>query len=318
MSSTVSNKPNINVNVRKDQGQQVRPVFSSIKLTGLSNIKVKLAVMSGKGGVGKSLVTASLAVGFALRGLKVGVLDADIYGPTIPKLLGLVGTQLYYDDKRDMIIPAVGPLNIKVVSIDFLLPSEDTAVIWRGALVTRAIEDFLSKVDWGDLDVMVIDLPPGTGDAPLTVAQALSGQLTGSIIVSAPGDVSGRIVRKAIDFSRKVKVPVIGVIENMCCFICPDTGKVYYLFGEPEGKRIAESANVPFLGEIPLDPRVSEANNAGTPFLLKYPDIEASRRVMAIVDEVMSRLKDKLSGQGAKREIKLMRLPGEDEPEGEQ
>jgi ATP-binding protein involved in chromosome partitioning len=315
----MSSKSNVHVNVQQPQTQkqQVRlnAGLGNIKLSG---IKVKLAVMSGKGGVGKSLVTASLATGFALRGLKVGILDADIYGPTIPKLFGLVGSPLYYDDKRDLIIPANGPLNIKIVSIDFLLPSEDTAVIWRGSLVTRAIEDFLSKVDWGNLDVMLIDLPPGTGDAPLTVAQALSGQLTGSIVVSAPGDVSGRIVKKAIDFSRKVKVPVIGVIENMCCFTCPDTGKTYYIFGEPEGKRIAEAANVPFLGEIPLDPRISEANNQGIPFLLKYPDIEASKRVLAVVDELIDRLKDKLTEQVAKREIRLMKLPGEEEEESDE
>ncbi|MGC8569696.1 Mrp/NBP35 family ATP-binding protein [Caldivirga sp.] len=306
----MSNKSNINVKVQQPQKQQIKLGF------GAGNVKLKFAVMSGKGGVGKSLVTASLAVGFALRGLKVGILDADIYGPTIPKLLGLVGSPLYYDDKRDLIIPATGPLNIKVVSIDFLLPSEDSAVIWRGALVTKAIEDFLSKVDWGDLDVMMIDLPPGTGDAPLTIAQALSGQLTGSIIVSAPGDVSGRIVKKAIDFSRKVKVPVIGVIENMCCFTCPDTGKTYYVFGEPEGKRIAEEANVPFLGEIPLDPRISEANNTGTPFLLKYPDIEASKNLMVIIDSLIGRFKGELSKQ-AKREIRLMKLPGEEESSSE-
>lgn len=305
---------NVHVNVHGAQAQ-----LQQIKLgSPLSKVKLTLAVMSGKGGVGKSFVTASLAIGFAIRGFRVGVLDADVYGPTMPKLLGLVGSQVGYDEKRDIIIPAVGPMGIKLVSIEFLLPSEDTAVIWRGPLITRAIQDFLSKVDWGDLDVMLIDLPPGTGDAPLTIAQSLSGQLTGSIIVSAPGDVSGRIVRKAIDFSRKVKVKVVGIIENMCCFKCPETGKVYYLFGEPEGRRLAQEYGVPFLGEIPLDPLISEANNAGTPVLLKYPDSEVSKAILSIVDSLVSRFKDVLSEQKAKKEIRLMKLPGEEEQPDEQ
>ncbi len=305
-----ANKGKVTVHVSQPPQQ-----YQAIRLGGvLSKVKVKIAVMSGKGGVGKSLVTSSLAVGFALRGFKVGVLDADIYGPTIPKMLGLTGAALAYDDKRDVIIPAEGPLGIKVVSIDFLLPSENTAVIWRGALVTRAIQDFLSKVDWGELDVMLIDLPPGTGDAPLTIVQTLSGELTGSIIVSAPGDVSGRIVRRAVDFARKTKAPILGIIENMCCFKCPETGKEYYIFGQPEGPKIAEEAGVPFLGQIPLDPRISEANNAGVSFLLKYPDIDASRVIMNIVDELARRLSDRLKG-AVKREIRLMKLPGEEEPE---
>ncbi len=260
----------------------------------------------------------SLAVGFALRGLKVGVLDADIYGPTIPKLLGLTNTSLYLDDKRQVIIPpAVGPLGIKVVSMDFLLPSEDTAVVWRGALVAKAVDDFLSNVDWGgELDALLIDLPPGTGDAPLTMAQMLSDQMTGSVIVTIPpSDVSMRIVKKSIDFSKKLKIPIIGIVENMCCFTCPESGKTYNIFGRGGigGEEMAKQEGLQFLGRIPMDPRISEANDAGgVPFLLKYPDIEAAQRVLEIVDKILEENKDKLSGQQRKT-LSLMKLPGEEE-----
>ncbi|GGP20132.1 ATP-binding protein [Thermocladium modestius] len=302
----------VHVNV---QGQQGKPAPSAIKLSktdSLKKVKMKIAVMSGKGGVGKSFVTMSLAVGFALRGLKVGVLDADIYGPTIPKLLGLTNTSLYLDDKRQVIIPAVGPLGIKVVSMDFLLPSEDTAVVWRGALVAKAVDDFLSNVDWGELDALLIDLPPGTGDAPLTMAQMLSDQMTGSVIVTIPSDVSMRIVKKSIDFSKKLKIPIIGIVENMCCFTCPESGKTYNIFGRGIGEEMAKQEGLQFLGRIPMDPRISEANDAGVPFLLKYPDIEAAQRVLEIVDKILEENKDKLSGQQRKT-LSLMKLPGEEE-----
>lgn len=303
----------VHVNVQNQQGKSAAP--SAIKLSktdSLKKVKLKIAVMSGKGGVGKSFVTMSLAVGFALRGLKVGILDADIYGPTIPKLLGLTNTSLYLDDKRQVIIPAVGPLGIKVVSMDFLLPSEETAVVWRGALVAKAVDDFLSNVDWGELDVLLIDLPPGTGDAPLTMAQMLSDQMTGSIIVTIPSDVSLRIVKKSIDFSKKLKIPIIGIVENMCCFTCPESGKSYNIFGKNIGEDMAKQEGLKFLGRIPMDPRISESNDAGVPFLLKYPDIEATQSVMNIVNEVLEMNKDKLSGQ-QKKTLSLMKLPGEEE-----
>jgi len=250
-------------------------------------IRAKFAVMSGKGGVGKSFITASLALGFAMRGLKVGVLDADIHGPTIPKMLGLVGSSLYYDEDKDVIVPVTGPLGVRVVSMDFLLPSEDEAVVWRGPMVDRAIKDFLGKVDWGNLDVLLIDLPPGTGDAPLTVAQVLADQLTGSIVVTMPNDVSRRIVRKAVMFSRKLRIAISGLVENMCCFQCPENGKTYRIFGELIGEVMAKELNIPYLGMIPLDPRIAESNDAGRPFLIEHRDTEAAKAIMSIVDKLM-------------------------------
>jgi ATP-binding protein involved in chromosome partitioning len=286
----------------------------------MKTIKTKFAIMSGKGGVGKSFVTASLALGFAMRGYRVGVLDADVYGPTVPKLLGLVGANLYLSED-EKIIPAEGPFGIKVVSMDFLLPTEDTAVIWRGPLVDKAIKDFLGSVLWGDLDALFIDLPPGTGDAPLTIAQTLANEMTGSIIVTAPSDVSKRIVQKAIDFSRKVKIPIVGIIENMCCFYCPESGKTYYVFGRLIGKEMADKYGVPYLGMVPLDPRIGESNDLGEPFLMKYSTSDTARAIFSIVDTVIAMYKDKLEAKTetpTKKQIKsLLKLPGEEEGEGE-
>lgn len=300
--------------------QKAGPLDTGAIAEAMKHIKTKFAIMSGKGGVGKSFVTASLALGFAMRGYKVGVLDADVYGPTIPKLLGLVGANLYLSED-EKIIPAEGPFGIKVVSMDFLLPTEDTAVIWRGALVDRAIRDFLSSVLWGELDALFIDLPPGTGDAPLTIAQALANELTGSIIVTAPSDVSKRIVQKALDFSRKVKVSITGVIENMCCFYCPESSKTYYIFGRLIGKEMADKYGVPYLGMIPLDPRIGESNDQGEPFLMKYSTTETAKAIMSIVDTIIAMYKDKLEASvttAPKKQIKsLMKLPGEEEDENE-
>ncbi len=268
-----------------------RQVAESVK-----NVKVKIAVISGKGGVGKSFVSASLAVGFALRGFKTGVIDADVYGPTIPKMLGVSRPrEIMVDQTVEKIVPPYGPLGIKVMSTDFLLPSEETPVIWRGPLVARLLQEFFTKVYWGELDFLVIDLPPGTGDEPLTIAQLLAPEnLDGTVIVTIPSEVSKRIVRKAIEFARRLEVQILGIVENMSYFYCPKCGERYYIFGRDTGKRLAEEAGIPFLGSIPLDPRISEANDMGVPFLLKYPDSEASKAIMEIVDKLVDRFKNRL------------------------
>ncbi len=268
-----------------------RQVAESVK-----NVKVKIAVISGKGGVGKSFVSASLAVGFALRGFRTGVIDADVYGPTIPKMLGVSRPrEIMVDQTVEKIVPPYGPLGIKVMSTDFLLPSEETPVIWRGPLVARLLQEFFTKVYWGELDFLVIDLPPGTGDEPLTIAQLLAPEnLDGTVIVTIPSEVSKRIVRKAIEFARRLEVQILGIVENMSYFYCPKCGERYYIFGRDTGKRLAEEAGIPFLGSIPLDPRISEANDMGVPFLLKYPDSEASKAIMEIVDKLIDRFKNRL------------------------
>ncbi|MFN3804118.1 MAG: Mrp/NBP35 family ATP-binding protein [Pyrobaculum sp.] len=300
----------VKINVRGQAG----PPGSLASL--LKGIKLKLVTISGKGGVGKSLVTTSIAVGFAMRGYKVGVLDGDVYGPTVPKMLGLSQNILYVEEKTGEIIPVTGPLGVEVVSIEFALPGDDTAVIWRAPLVNQALRDFISQVRWGPLDVLVIDLPPGTGDAPLTIAQSLQGGLDGSIIVTIPTDISRRIVLKSIDFSRRLNIRVAGVVENMCCFKCPDTDKVYYIFGKDAGRKIAEAAGVPFLGGIPIDPEFSQYLDAGKLHEFLQRDNETAKAVLSIVDKLAEAYKDRLTQvqpEEKKERISLLKLPGDEE-----
>ncbi len=221
----------------------------------MNKVKHKIAVMSGKGGVGKSVVTANLAASFAVHGHLVGILDADIPGPSIPKLLDIRGQMLQAGPPG--IFPVFGPLRMKIVSMDFLLPSDETPVIWRGPLKMGAIKQFLSEVVWGPLDYLLIDLPPGTGDEPLSIAQLIP-RLDGVIIVTIPSEVSQIVVKRSVGFARRVGLKVIGLIENMSTFTCPNCGQKYDIFGSGGGRKIAEELKVPFLGSIPLDPRISE------------------------------------------------------------
>ena len=250
----------------------------------LEKIKYKIAVLSGKGGVGKSFVTASLAFALAYLGKQVGVLDADIYGPSIPKMMGVAG-QPVMGTPDGRIIPVVAPLGVKVLSIGVMLPSEDTPVIWRGPMSTSAIREMLAYADWGELDYLLIDLPPGTGDEQLTILQLIK-DLTGTIIVTIPSDVSRVVVAKAINFARKLNAPILGIIENMSYFTCPD-GTKHYIFGQGAGKKIAEKYSVRFLGEIPIDPRISRANDAGEPFFVKYPDSEAAKVLLELAQKII-------------------------------
>ncbi len=279
------------------------------------HVKVKLVTISGKGGVGKSLVTTSIAVGLAMRGYKVGILDGDVYGPTVPKMLGLTQSVMYADEKSGKITPVTGPLGIEVVSIDFALPSDDTAVIWRAPLVNQALRDFISQVEWGPLDVLIVDLPPGTGDAPLTIAQSLQGGLDGSIIVTIPTDISRRIVLKSIDFSRRLNIRVAGVVENMCCFKCPDSGTTHYIFGRGVGEKIAEAAGVPFLGGIPIDPEFSQHLDAGKLHEFLQRENETSKSILAIVDKLVEFYRERLTQTppAPQRRVSLMKLPGDEE-----
>jgi len=258
----------------------------------MSKVKHKVAVISGKGGVGKTMVTVNLAVAFAKHGRPgyVGILDADIHGPCVPRMLGIKGRRLQAGPPG--VFPATGPLGIKVVSMDFLLPNPEAPVIWRGPLKMTAIRQFLSDIVWGDLDILLIDLPPGTGDEPLSVIQLLP-EMDGVIIVTIPSEVSQDVVKKAVTFAKRLNVPIIGIIENMSGFICPKCGAEINIFKVGGGKKIADELGVPFLGRVPLDPRICEDSDRGVPFVVEHTDSPAAKAFMEIVKRIEVFLKGK-------------------------
>jgi len=257
----------------------------------MSKIKHKIAVISGKGGVGKSTITVNLAMSFALQGHtdKVGVLDADIHGPCVPKMLGLKGQKLV-GGPAGMIFPVTARLGIKVVSMDFLLPSDEAPVIWRGPLKMRVIQQFLSDIMWGELDFLFIDLPPGTGDEPLSVIQLIP-DIDGVIIVTIPSEVSQIVVKKAITFAKQLGVPVIGIIENMSGFVCPECGAKLDIFKAGGGKNIAKDLSIPYLGKIPIDPAICVDSDSGTPFVAENPASSTVKAFAEIVTKIKQFLK---------------------------
>jgi ATP-binding protein involved in chromosome partitioning len=261
-------------------------------------IKHKIAVISGKGGVGKSTVAANIATAFAVHGHRdrVGVLDVDIHGPCIPKLLGVKNQQYQVSPLGLGALPVKGPMGLKIVSMDFLLQSQDTPVIWRGPLKMQAIRQFLSDFLWGELDYLFIDVPPGTGDEPLSVMQLIP-DMDGTIIVTLPSDVSGDVVEKAISFSQQMHVPVIGIIENMSGFICPECGAEINILGSGGGQRIANELNVPFLGTIPLDPEICNEADKGIPFVIGHRNAPSTKAFMKIVKKVEDFITHKMNIQ---------------------
>jgi ATP-binding protein involved in chromosome partitioning len=248
----------------------------------LSRIRHTIVIISGKGGVGKSTVAANLALALAKDdGHQVGLMDADIDGPNIPKMLGVEDDSVTGFENRLM------PVNIKpnlaVISMAFFLPNRDSPVIWRGPLKSGAIKQFLGQVHWGDLDYLVVDLPPGTGDAPLSVAQLIKN-VSWAIVVTTPQDVALLDSRKAVTFARKLNMPVMGILENMSGFACPHCGREINLFKIGGGEEAAGEMGVPFLGRVPLDPRIVESGDSGMPFVEAFPDSPAAAAFLKIVE----------------------------------
>ena len=232
--------------------------FVEVKPTELNKISHIIAVMSGKGGVGKSLVSSLIAVALKRRGYDVGILDADITGPSIPKMFGVTGQPASSDSG---ILPVLSRSGIGIMSINLLLPSEDDAVIWRGPLISKAINQFGESVLWGKLDFLIIDLPPGTADAPLTVLQSF--QVSGVIIVFTPQDLTAMIVRKAVNMAKSMGKPVLGVVENMAYLYVAEIDKKIEPFGRSRGEETAEATNAPLLGQLPIDPAISRLCDEG-------------------------------------------------------
>ena len=240
-----------------------------------SNVKHVIGVVSGKGGVGKSFVTGSLANMMAAQGYKVGILDADITGPSIPKMYGLKGAAMANDEG---IYPMITKNGIKVMSINLLLPTEDTPVIWRGPVLANMVKQFWTDVIWGDVDYLFVDMPPGTGDVPLTVFQSLP--IEGIVIVTSPQDLVKMIVKKAFNMAGMMKIPVLGIVENYSYVKCPDCGKELKVFGESHIDEIAASLNVPVLGKMPIDPAYAAKVDEGAFDEIDNPYIEAADGVM--------------------------------------
>ena len=260
-----------------------------VKLTcNLSKIEHKIGVLSGKGGVGKTTVATILATELAKRGFKVGLLDADLHGPNVAKMLGAEGQRLFADPETQTIKPFIPPgmPDLKVVSMAFLLENPDQPVIWRGPLKHQAIKQFLAEIDWGELDFLIVDLPPGTGDEALSVAQLIK-PMDGFVVVTTPQEVSLLDTKKSISFAKMMNVPVLGIIENMSGLICPHCGKEIDIFKRGGGENAARELEIPFLGRIPIEPVVVEAGDKGVPIVMSHPESRSAKSFKEAVDKLL-------------------------------
>lgn len=249
----------------------------------MARISAKILVLSNKGGVGKSVIAVNMAICLSRKGARVGLVDADMHGPSVAKMLGFEGKRMRVGPLG--IFPFLVNSNLGVISMSFLLESPDVAVIWRGPLKMNALRQFLAEVNWGKRDYLIVDSPPGTGDEPLSVCQLIR-DLTGAVIVTTPQDVALLDSRKCVSFLRELSTPILGILENMSGMKCPHCGKDIVLFKTGGGEKAARELGVPFLGRIPFDPRIVESTDDGKPFVEAYPDSEASKVIEKICQSI--------------------------------
>jgi ATP-binding protein involved in chromosome partitioning len=268
----------------------------------LSKIKHKILVLSGKGGVGKSTVAVNLAVALAMEGWKTGLLDVDFHGPSVPMLLHLKG-ELFKAADGDGMLPVESSYGIKVVSLGFALGHSDEAVIWRGPMKMGVIKQLLTDVQWGELDYLIVDFPPGTGDEPLSIAQLIP-ESDGAVIVTTPQDLSLQDVRKSINFCRQLKIPVLGVIENMSGLVCPHCQKMIEVFKSGGGEAMAKEMGVPFLGRIPMDPQIVGGSDEGKPFVYHHRETESAQAFIRVIQPVLQ-----LQEHGKPETGRISRMP---------
>ncbi|MFH0733087.1 MAG: iron-sulfur cluster carrier protein ApbC [bacterium] len=270
---------NLDANVKSHKNVDKNSIIPGVKNT--------IAIASGKGGVGKSTVAVNLAVALANTGAKVGLIDADIYGPSIPLMLGITNKpKISADPLTNKMIP-LESYGVKLMSIGFLV-DDSSPVIWRGPMASGAVKQFMSDVEWGELDYLIFDLPPGTGDIQLTLVQTIP--LTGAVIVTTPQNVSIIDARKGLKMFEKVNVPVFGIIENMSYFIAPDTGKQYDIFGFGGGQKLAVELNTRFLGGVPINPQIREGGDNGTPIVISQPNSIEAKKIIEIAGNLASEI----------------------------
>ncbi|MFA6221305.1 MAG: Mrp/NBP35 family ATP-binding protein [Desulfomonilaceae bacterium] len=268
--------------------EQIEELREDLKLADtLTRIDNTLLVLSGKGGVGKSTVAVNLAAALAAADKEVGLLDIDFHGPSVPTLLGLEGAEVEQGTGKGL-EPIKIAKNLKVMSIEFIIrENKDQAVIWRGPMKHRMIHEFLSEVDWGHLDFLIVDAPPGTGDEPLSICQ-MAPPRSQAIIVTTPQKVAIRDVRKSINFCKSLGMPIFGIIENMSGFVCPTCGASHPLFKTGGGEKLARETGFRFLGAVPIDPRVVTASDDGKPFVTEYPASPTSKAFEQIIGPILS------------------------------
>ncbi|WP_417810169.1 Mrp/NBP35 family ATP-binding protein [Thalassospira alkalitolerans] len=272
-----------------------RPQGAGQKPIELPDVRSIITVASGKGGVGKSTTSVNLALALAAKGLKVGLLDADIYGPSLPRMMGLRDAKPSHSDKQGKMIPP-SAFGIRIMSIGFMV-DEEQPVIWRGPMAMGALEQLLRDSDWGELDVLVVDMPPGTGDIQLSITQRVP--VTGAVIVSTPQDIALLDARKGLNMFRKVNVPVLGLIENMSYYQCPKCGNVDHVFDHGGAKKAAEELGVPFLGEIPLDLKIRLGADEGKPIVNSDPEGAHSKAYGAIADKIAAEIENRVGPKTA-------------------
>lgn len=255
----------------------------------MAQINYKLAIISGKGGVGKTSVVVNLAAALRQQGYQVGIFDADVHGPSVPKMVGI------RTEMRDIlhgshgIDPVVTEHGIKVMSVALIWPTDMTPIMWRGQYKARVLRQFLAAIKWYELDFLLIDLPPGTGDEPITIMKSIPG-LDGMVVVTTPQEISAIVCSKAINAARELNVPILGLIENMSYYRCPDCGRVDYLFGKGKGEKLAKTFKIPFLGSVPLDHQYTEAADSGIPVVFKYPEAPTAQAFTQIAQEIIAKL----------------------------
>ena len=251
----------------------------------LSRIRHVIIVMSGKGGVGKSTVSSNLAQALSLKGYQTGLMDLDITGPNIPKMFRIEDEKLHA--RGDKLIPVSVPPSLSIMSMGFLLPDKDSAIMWRGPIKSSAIRQFIEDVEWGDLDYLIIDMPPGTGDEAISIVQLIP-KADGAVIVTTPQDVAVLDSRKSVTFANQMKLSIIGLVENMSGFVCPHCNELTEIFGSGGGEKAAESLSIPFLGRVPLEPGVAVSGDSGMPIVVSEPDSRSAAAFNAIADRIIT------------------------------